>query len=102
MYAAVAGLIIIAIAVFGLLALLFRGSSNGPTGGGTGSDTRSIGDDLKDAGRRNRDIEAAERRAADLEREQAGTIERAGRGNKDAQELVQKAKHILHSAKRTD
>ena len=72
------------------------------TGSRTGSDTDPVRRNLEDAGQRNSDVEAAERRAADLEREQAETIRRTAEGNQRGQELVQKARDILSSAKHTD
>lgn len=87
----------IAIAIF-----VCRCDPDGRAGTGTGPDTGSVGDNIEAAGRRNRDLEDAERATAERLREQAESIERAGSNNKDAQQLVQKAKHILHSAKHTD
>lgn len=71
-------------------------------GSGTGSDTGSVGDNIEAARRRNNELKDAERATADRLREQAESIERAGSNNKDAQQLVQKAKHILSSAQHTD
>ena len=71
-------------------------------GGGTESDPRSARDYAKDAGQRNSNLEAAERRTADLLREQAEVIERTDRGIKKSEQLVEKAKSILAGARHTD
>lgn len=97
----VVGIVLMAIGV-AISIFVCRRGPNGSTGSGTGSDTGSVGDHIKDAGQRNSDLEDAERATADRLREQAEAIERAGNDNKDAQQLVQKAKHILSSAKHTD
>lgn len=98
---AVIGIILMAVGIVCAIFVCRRGS-NGSTGSGTGSDTGSVREHIEAAGRRNSDLEEAERATADRLREQAETIERAGRNNQDAQQLVQKAKHILSSAKHTD
>ena len=72
------------------------------TSNGTGSDTGSVRDNIDRAERENNALGAAERATSERLREQAETIGRAGQDNQDAQQLVQKAKHILHSAKHTD
>jgi hypothetical protein len=72
------------------------------TSSGTGSDVDPVRDGIERAGDRNRELEDAERATSERLREQAETIERTGSDNQDAQQLVQKAKHILHSAKHTD
>ena len=97
----VIGIVLMAIGIVGAI-FVCRRRSNGSTGSGTGSDTGSVGDNIEAAGRRNRDLEDAERATSDRLREQAGTIERAGSDNKNAQDLVQKAKHILANAKHID
>lgn len=101
MYAKIVGIILMGIGVFGTVWLICRRRSNGSAVSGTGRNADPVTEHLDSAGRRNSDIEAAERRAADLERQQAETIGRAAEGNKQGQELVQKAQHILHSAKHT-
>lgn len=101
MYAKIAGIVLMGIGVFGVIWLICRRDSDRRTGKGTGRHTDPVRDHLDRAGQRNSDIEAAERRAADLERQQAETIGRAAEGNRQSQELVQKAQHILHSAKHT-
>lgn len=98
---AIVGIIVMAIGLIGAI-FVCRSRANGSTGSGTGSDTGSVRDGIETAGRRNSDLEAAERATADRLREQAETIERTGRDNKDAQELVSKARNILSSAKRTN
>ncbi len=92
----IAGLIIV------VASYIFGRYFNRRSGGGTGPNNDSVRDGIKRAGDTNKQLAEAERRTADGLREQAETIERAGRDNKDAQELVSKAKHILSSAKRTD
>ena len=72
------------------------------TGGGIGSDSRRVRDNIESAERRNSELEDAERATSERLREQAETIERAGRDNQRSQELVSKAKSILSSAKHTD
>lgn len=98
---AVIGIILMAA---GIVCAIFvcRHSPNGSTGSGTGSDTGSVREHIEAAGRRNSDLEDAERATSERLREQAETIERTGSDNKDAQQLVQKAKRILNSAKHTD
>ena len=98
---AVIGIVLMAVGIIGTVFVCRRGS-NGSAGSGTGSDTGSVGDNIEAAGRRNNELKDAERATSKRLREQAESIERAGSNNKDAQQLVQKAKHILNSAKRTD
>lgn len=97
-------LAVIGTAVIILITIWFvcRRDSNRRAGSGTGRNSDPTREHLEDAGQRNCDLEAAERRAADLERQQAETIGRAAEGNRQGQELVQKAQHILHSAKHTN
>lgn len=97
----IVGIVLMAVGVV-VAIFVCRCNPDGRTGSGTGPDTGSVRDNIKDAGRRNSDLEDAERATADRLREQAEAIERADRSNKDAQQLVQKAKRILHSAKHTD
>lgn len=98
-YEAIFGIILVGLGItLGILGCC----SKRRTGGGTGSNTDPVRDGIERAGDRNRELEEAERATSDRLKEQAGTIERAGRDNQDAQQLVQKAKHILNSAKHTD
>ena len=71
-------------------------------GRGIGSDSRRVRDNIESAERRNSELEDAERATSERLREQAETIERAGRDNQRSQELVSKAKSILNSAEHTD
>lgn len=98
---AIIGIVLMAIGIIGTVFVCRRGP-NGRTGTGIGSDPGSVGDNIEAAGRRNNELKDAERATSERLREQAESIERAGSNNKDAQQLVQKAKHILNSAKRTD
>ena len=102
MYVKIIAVVITALCVLFTIWYVCRRDTDGRRSSRTGHGTGRIRDHVEDAGRRNSDIEAAERRTADLIREQAAAAERAGQGNKDAQQLVKKAKHILHSAKHTD
>lgn len=88
--------------VIGVIWYVCRRDSNGSTSRGIGRNTDPVRDNIESAERRNSELEDAERATSERLREQAETIERAGRNNQDAQQLVQKAKHILHSAKHTD
>ena len=98
---AIVGIVVMAIGLIGAI-FVCRSRANGSTGSGTGSDAGSVRDGIETAGRRNSDLEDAERATSERLREQAETIERTGRDNKDAQELVSKARDILSSAKRTN
>ena len=97
----VIGIVLMAIGIIGAI-FVCRCRSNGSAGSGTRSDTGSVGRNIEAAGRRNSDLEDAERATSERLREQAETIERTGSDNKDAQQLVQKAKHILANAKHSD
>lgn len=99
MYEAVFGVILVGLGI----ALAICGChSKRRTGSGTGSNTDPVRDGIERAGEGNKRLEEAERATSDRLEEQAGTIERAGRDNQDAQQLVQKAKHILTNAKHTN
>lgn len=98
---AIIGIILMAIGIAGTI-FVCRCRPNGRAGSGTGSNTDPVRDDIERASDNNRQLEKAERATSERLREQAETIERAGRNNQDAQQLVQKAKHILSSAKHTD
>ena len=98
---AVIGIVLMALGI-AITIFVSRCDSDGRAGSGTESNTGSVRDNIEAARRRNSDLEDAERATAERLREQAESIERAGSNNKDAQQLVQKAKHILNSAKRTD
>lgn len=95
------GIVIMAVSIICTI-YVCRSSADGSTGTRAGRDTGSVGDDLEAAGRGNSELEAAERTTEERLEEQAGTIERAAEGNRRGQELVQKARDILHSAKHTD
>ena len=89
----IAGLIIV------VASYIFGRYFNRRSGSGTGPNTDPVRDGIKRAGDTNKQLAEAERRTADGLREQAETIERAGQDNRDAQQLVQRAKKILGSAK---
>lgn len=97
----VIGIVLMAVGIIGTI-FVCRCRSNGSAGSGTGSNTGSVGGNIEAAGRRNSDLEDAERATSERLREQAETIERTGSDNQNAQQLVQKAKHILSAAKHTD
>lgn len=99
MYEAVFGVVLMGL---GIALCILGCHTKRRTGSGTGSNTDPVRDGIERAGDNNKRIEDAERATSDRLREQAETIERAGEGNKDAQQLVQKAKHILTNAKHTD
>lgn len=101
MYAKIVGIVLMGIGVFGTVWLICRRRSNGSAVPGTGRNADPVRDHLDSAGRRNSELETAERETADRLREQAETIGRTAEGNRQSQELVQKAQHILHSAKHT-
>lgn len=98
---AVVGIILMAIGIVGTI-FVCRCRPNGRAGSGTGSNTDPVRDGIERAGGNNKRLEDAERATSGRLEEQAETIERAGRDNQGAQQLVQKAKHILHSARHTD
>lgn len=102
MYEKILAAICTAAIVIGVIWYVCRRDSNGSTSSGNGRNTDPVRDNIESAGRRNSELEDAERATSERLRKQAETIERAGRDNQDAQQLVQKAKHILHSAKHTD
>lgn len=88
--------------VIGVIWFVCRRDPDRRAGGGIGSDSRRVRDNIESAERRNSELEDAERATSERLREQAETIERAGRDNQRSQELVSKAKSILNSAKHTD
>lgn len=88
--------------VIGVIWFVCRRDSDRRTGGGIGSDSRRVRDNIESTERRNRELKDAERATSERLRGQAETIERAGRDNQRSQELVSKAKSILSSAKHTD
>lgn len=99
MYETILGSVLMGI---GIVLCILGCCSKRRTGSGTGSDTGSVRDSIERAGDNNSRLEETERATSERLREQAATIERAGQDNKDAQQLLQKAKHILGSAKHTD
>lgn len=88
--------------VIGVIWFVCRRDPDRRTGRGTGRNVDPVRDNIESAGRRNSELEDAERATSERLREQAETIERAGRDNQRSQELVSKAKSILNSAKHTD
>lgn len=102
MYEKILATICTAIVVFGVLWFICRRNSDRRTGSGDGRNADPVRDNIEDAGRRNNELKDAERATSGRLREQAETIGRAGQNNQDAQQLVQKAKHILNSAKHTN
>lgn len=88
--------------VIGVIWFVCRRDPDRRTGRRIGSDSRRVRDNIESAERRNSELEDAERATSERLREQAETIERAGRDNQRSQELVSKAKSILNSAKHTD
>lgn len=88
--------------VIGVIWFVCRRDPDRRTGGGIGSDSRRVRDNIESTERRNRELKDAERATSERLREQAETIERAGRDNQRSQELVSKARSILSSAKHTD
>lgn len=102
MYEKILAAICTAAIVIGVIWFVCRRDPDRRTGRGIGSDSRRVRDNIESAERRNSELEDAERATSERLREQAETIERAGRDNQRSQELVQKAKHILHSAEHTD
>ena len=101
MYAKIVGIILMGIGVFGTVWLICRRRSNGSAVPGTGRNTDPVRDNIERAERENSELGAAERPTSGRLKEQAETIGRAKQDNQDAQQLVQKAQHILHSAKHT-
>ena len=99
MYEAVFGVVLMGL---GIALCILGCRSKRRAGSGTGSNTDPVRDGINRAGDNNKRLEEAERATSDRLEEQAGTIEREGRDNQDAQQLVQKAKSILASAKHTD
>ena len=102
MYEKILAAICTAAIVVGVIWFVCRRDPDRRIGGGIGSDSRRVRDNIERAGRRNSELEDAERATSERLREQAETIERAGRDNQRSQELVSKAKSILNSAKHTD
>lgn len=102
MYEKILATICTAVVVFGVLWFVRKRNSDRRASTGTGDDSKRIRDNIEDAGRRNNELKDAERATSERLKEQAETIGRAERNNQDAQQLVQKAKHILHSAKHTN
>ena len=72
------------------------------TGSGTGSDVDPVRDGIERAGDRNRELADAERETRETIEEQGSAIGRAAADNRRGQELVQKARDILATAKHTD
>lgn len=68
---------------------------------GAGQEARQLRGGIKRAGDRNSDIEAAERRTADVVREQAAAVGRAEQRNRKAKQDLEEARNILRSAKHT-
>lgn len=102
MYEKILATICTAAVTLGVIWFVCRRNSDRRTGNGTGRDTDPVRDNIEDAERRNNELKDAERATSERLKEQAETIGRAERDNQDAQQLVQKAKHILHSAKHTN
>lgn len=102
MYEKISAAICTAAIVIGVIWFVCRRDPDRRTGGGIGSDSRRVRDNIESTERRNRELKDAERATSERLREQAETIERAGRDNQRSQELVSKAKSILSSAKHTD
>lgn len=102
MYEKILATICTAIITLGTIWFVCRRNSDRRTGSGVGDDSKRIRDNIEDAGRRNNELEDAERATSERLEEQAAAIGRAERNNQNAQQLVQKAKHILHSAKHTN
>lgn len=102
MYEKILATICTAAIVIGVIWFVCRRDPDRRTGGGIGSDSRRVRDNIESAERRNSELEDAERATSERLREQAETIERAGRDNQRSQELVSKARSILSSAKHTD
>lgn len=102
MYEKILATICTAAVVFGVLWFIRRRNSDRRTSSGDGRDTDPVRDNIESAGRRNNELKDAERATSERLKEQAETIGRAGQDNQDAQQLVQKAKRILHSAKHTN
>lgn len=102
MYEKILAAICTAAIVVGVIWYVCRRDSNGSTGRGIGRNTDPVRDNIESTERRNRELKDAERATSERLREQAETIERAGRDNQRSQELVSKAKSILNSAKHTD
>lgn len=99
MYEAIFGLTLMGLGV----ALIICGCCSKRRGSkSTGCDTDPVRDGLERAGDNNKRLEDAERTTEERLEEQAGTIERAAEGNRQGQELVQKAKSILANARHTD
>ena len=99
MYEAIFGVVLMGLGI--ALCILGCRSKRRP-GSGTGSNTDPVRDGIERAGDNNKQLEEAERATSERLREQAEAIERTAGDNKNAQELVQKAKHILSSAKHTN
>lgn len=99
MYEAIFGVVLMGL---GIALAILGCRTKRRSGNGTGSNTDPVRDGIERAGEGNKRLEDAERATSERLREQAETIERTGRDNQDAQELVQKARNILASAKHTD
>lgn len=95
-------LLIIAGLVIVVASYIFGRYFNRRSGSGNGSNTDPVRDGIERAGDTNKQLAEAERRTADGLREQAETIGRAGQDNRDAQQLIQRAKKILSSAKHSN
>lgn len=102
MYGKIAAVICTGLSILFAIWFVCRSGSHGRAGDGTGRNTDPVRDNIDSAERRNNELKDAERATTERLEEQAETIGRAERDNQDAQELVQKAKRILHSAKHTN
>lgn len=101
MYGKIAAIVCTGLSILFTIWFVSRSSSHRRTGDGTGSDAGRVRDNIDRAARENSELGAAERATSERLKEQAETIGRAGEDNQHAQQLVQKAKSILGSAKRT-
>ena len=102
MYGKIAAVICTGLSILFTIWFVCRSNSHRRAGSGTGRDTDPVRDNIERASDNNKRLEDAERATSGRLKEQAETIGRAKQDNQDAQQLVQKAKHILHSAKHTN
>lgn len=102
MYGKIAAVICTGLSILFTVWFVCRSNSHRRAGSGAGRDTDPVRDNIERAERENSELGAAERATSERLKEQAETIGRAKQDNQDAQLLVQKAKHILHSAKHTN
>lgn len=101
MYEKICAVILTAGSILAIIWFVCGRRLNGWRSRGAGQETRQLRDGIKRAGDRNSDIKAAERRTADVVREQAAAVGRAEQRNRKAKQDLEEARNILRSAKHT-